>query len=1157
MPNLVARLEIGLNGNGVSANVGAQVGQLGAVGQAASALMDGETPGLATLRGALTELQIAPPELGGDLPGRFLALANAVPTDLSPLTTGLLAPLESIRGSVGGDLVAVLERILAVARAISDLTRVRFTCEDEGGATAGTGTGTGAGAGAGSGGPGSGGASGSGAGSGGGSGTPTPVERATAQVTLVLGLLPDPLDVPGVMRGLHALTAIPARDEMIPLSIPVLDDLRDPLDTLVTWEELNADGVRAHLAASLGQARAFLDGEVNAALEPLARVGELAAHVDTGALAQIAGGLTARLGELRAAVNAGDLSGTGPAVQAIDALLDQWEALRPGLQADVLAHLTSLEDRLEALPDDLEDAAEHVVSVLRPPGTLPVPALPAPAQDALAGLESFLDQVFGWLQDLADALDVSAVQEPLSEVADSARAVAEGLQGGVVGLRMAVESLFGRVDEAMGGVDPAALADQVRAAIEALGHDLTARLQGLFAPVRDAVHQAVQTVSGTVDALKLEEVKAAVQGALQALEDVFGDPDVGTALQSVHDALSAAAAFLETASFAPVTDQVVQAIDGVRAALEMIDPAMIPAPAQSALDAAVSVLPPDLRPITLPLIEGLGALVESGPLPLVDTVREQAYAARATMQGFQPAAALEPLVQPYGELLDRLDAFTPSSVLEPVGAELDALKDRLRESADPGALLAPLHEPFQRLLAAFDALDPASVVAPVAESIEAVVDEVLEALPVDEALAEIESVFAVVERAVRSAGALSEMLRRVREPLDVFGGTGALEAWIDGIVAKIEAPGDIAALTAALGSLTASVDGTRAAALSARAAAALDPPLAALTALDGPARVAAVVQADASFPRAKLDTLAASAERTAVAAALARVSATSPTFGTPFQRLHEWRAALAAAKAALDARLAGWDAAYHAPGAALDALRRPAATPAELRAGVRAELQAQFVAPVAALFALAAPVRTALDTFLSRLEPLVTALTGKVEALLLGPQSLHAVVQSASRMVETLRALDLDFVTEGVRELFADVREKLAALDPAKLGETLTEAFGDMLNAISLSLLIPDADVQAIDDAWQQVIDTLRALDPGALVREVDELYREKVLPLLELLNVAPLLENIAERMALLDDELRAELERVNMAYQAMLAAVPDAAGGGGVSVSASFSAAA
>ena len=61
----------------------------------------------------------------------------------------------------------------------------------------------------------------------------------------------------------------PRRDSLFPAFVPLLDDLRDPLLTLVAWKNMNADEVKANVAATLAATATLVGSRVTVALSPL------------------------------------------------------------------------------------------------------------------------------------------------------------------------------------------------------------------------------------------------------------------------------------------------------------------------------------------------------------------------------------------------------------------------------------------------------------------------------------------------------------------------------------------------------------------------------------------------------------------------------------------------------------------------------------------------------------------------------------------------------------------------------------------------------------------------------------------------------------------------------------------------------------------------
>jgi ABC-type transporter Mla subunit MlaD len=218
-----------------------------------------------------------------------------------------------------------------------------------------------------------------------------------------------------------------------------------------------------------------------------------------------------------------------------------------------------------------------------------------------------------------------------------------------------------------------------------------------------------------------------------------------------------------------------------------------------------------------------------------------------------------------------------------------------------------------------------------------------------------------------------------------------------------------------------------------------------------------------------------------------------------------------------------------------------------LRDLVAAEL-VPTLQPVRFLFTslghVAAPVAGVVET----LSQLITTLTARVDALVTGPGSLSAISGAVQDVVDALRNIDLGFLGRSVDEVLLTVRDQVRGVDPARLGDELDEVFEQALSALSLFTIIPASDIAELDDAWQSVVDKLRALDPGDLVEDaLQPIWDDTVLPLLDAFDLTPVFAALIEFLESLEGELSSGLDQVNTAYQSLLAQRP----GGGASASA------
>ena len=544
----------------------------------------------------------------------------------------------------------------------------------------------------------------------------------------------------------------------------------------------------------------------------------------------------------------------------------------------------------------------------------------------------------------------------------------------------------------------------------------------------------------------------ALEGAIDALAGVLSGSEVTQALDTITAAIDGAKQGLKTVSFTPVTDEVVGTIDQITRALQALDPSQLGMPAQLALQGAVALLPSDLTGVTNPIVDEFGQLV-AGPESLTVSLQTPVGQLQAQVGGFEPAALVgDALSKPFEDVIEEMQAFAPSKLLEPLDRELD------------GLLLAPLEEPFDQLIAGLDALKPEDVVKPIEDSVNGVLGGIRNALPLDDVLGPVQAVLDRVREISDIATKVAALIQQARDMLKAVEDAGpGLETWTGSVLDRVAAMGDTGPVQAGAAALGASLQATAAAALSSRADAALHPLSTMLHDLAQQDGLTALIQAYQQVPGPALQALPDSPEKTTVTAVLDRLQPLSPGFAEPFERLATLGRAVDGARAGLSTALFGWDDRYHVANGPLACLRAIDTTAPALRAALEESAQSQFVGPVRAVLMLVAPARLFLEPVLSPIQLLVTDLVGKVDALLLGPGSIGAIKDSIEQLIDRLTHIDLGFITDNLSALFQRVRAKLEAISPAALGQLLDQAFADMLGTLDLSVVLPADQVGKLD----------------------------------------------------------------------------------------------
>jgi hypothetical protein len=1148
MSNLLAAITDGLSEGGIDLvgqltdGLTQQVGNLGSLGDSLSGMME-EPAALTDLVRSLDEGELPVFDIGSALPDALEGLQQALPADTANVLGPLLQGLDQLETTVVGDLANVVTEGMQAALAIYDLTQLRF------GAAAAEGPHLPASEPVG----GVGGDEGVGGGGGGDAPAEEPprVSAALDTVDSLLDLFPEEVDVKALVT---LLVQIGAKRSQLPFKLPVLDDLGDELQTLMGWEEMDAPAVQAQLGATLGDLAELLRAGPDKAFSVLEQeLDPVREGLRIADLQQISSVLRDQLATIAAAVEAGDLSGIGPAMGAIEGACALGETVGVHWTGGVQEQLARWRQRLACLPEDLDVHISQRVGLLRPVGLLDDlgSLFPSSAREqeqrsvAVAEFSAELDRYVAWAWDLVNRIDLQAVEEPLATAAQGARSAVDGLDDTMVQVAMQVQSLFGEAEAIVDQVDMAAIADSAAQAISDFRQEITDRLQELTQPIRDAVEALITSIRGTLDSFDPAVVADACRQVIDALESALGSSELQDAVGRIREAIDTAAARLDELSFAPVTEQVVRGVDEATQALESIDASQLNPVLRTALDAAVGLLPQDISALTDPLIDDLGRLIEEeAPMPQIRGVLDKPQQALGFVRQYEPRTLIgSALSEPFDALHDRLTAFRPSTMVrEPLERVIDTLKERLETHANPALLLDPLIPLFDQLMARIDALDPGALVEPLEARIQALIDRLLDALRIDEVL---EQVGAVLDRISEVIGAIDHA-RAILQRLDGFleglaDPQGQFDAWLGPILDKLELPAASGPLDAFQAELAAAVEGLEADALRNRFGATADAVLAELEGINADQLLVPAIQAYRSISREQLSIVEGfDAEKAALEALLDDCNPMQLEFSGPFQGLADFTASLRQAGEALEGSLAGWDARWHAAGQPLAELRALSVRGDALRTQLSASLQSRMVAPFVSLFGAAAPLRDALSPILDNLERMVTLLQAKLDSALLGPDALGGAYEAMDGLIERLRDIDLGFLRESLGALFANLQGKMHSLSPAALKTALDSEFQRMLEALDLGLLMPEQSPDPLDQTYDDLVEDFAALDPDALlVNDLQATFEEHVVPLLDSFDLTPLVQRILDRLAALDDELKAEMQRVNGSYNGLLQAIP------------------
>ena len=1128
MANVLDRINVSVDTGDLDGRIGIQVEQIKQIVELIKGLIENPPDDVGDLLNIAQNLPLPEFDIQGDFSTALSDARAALPTEFGDLTAGIDGDLNSFPALIE-QLQEIMQDAVKAAAAIERLTSLDFRCGAGGDGAAPPAPAP---------------------------GDPPPAEenpaaqrmartaQQTQQVNDMLDRLPASPTVGGLLEFFFPIIDNKPHDKLFQLTLPVIDDVIEPLRTLSRWAALDANAVGGEIEATITLLTQRLRSATRQPIDTLGiDLNDLQTQLDLAGLATFADAYDTALTDLRSALESGDPSATTAPVTALNLALDNAAATLGTWDAALTAQLQAMCERVHDLDESLLDQTSHLLTLLEPIelpgqfiGTLREPQPPSP--EAIAAVQEAVQPVLDWLNELLGLLDFSALQGEVGGIATQAQQIADSVEQGLTGISLQVQSLFDQLSTQMAAVDLNALRDQLTAQLQAFVDNLQRQLGNAISPANTAISEAVQTLSDTTDNFDPADVVDALRSVLQTVTSVLDSGEIADAIETIREAIASLTETLEQLSFAPVTDEVIELIEQMTAALRQFMETDLNDAAKAALMVAMEILPDDITPVTDPLLEEFDELIEGGPVPLLERVAEKPAELLDAITRFQPGSLVgDALGGPYREALEKAEAFQPSRLFNEVDEKLQDGKDQLLKKASPGKALDTLSAPFDQLKQEILRYSPDTVLEPIEQRIEGVIQQVIEASPIDEIFAQVNRVFALIEQALDVPRNLVGTLQRLDTLLGQLANSNdQINTWRDGLLDKAVGAIDASAITAALNDLNSAVTDAAHTAVLTQFDTVTTPIRDALNTLDASRRL---TELTGVYQRAQqlAQSLPDSAEKTAALAALDRLE---PGRAPALQTTAQLQRCLDDSRDALAGLQQEWQELLEGPDSLLGEIAAVTADTAGLRQLMVTAID-PLLAPLRHLFALLESVRPALQTILTTVSNLVDQLTGSAAALLTGPASLQTISDAVQQVVDTLRNIDLSFLRQGLQQLFVQLVGQLDALDPARLGQELDDALAELLEPIGLGSIIEQSTLDTLDADFESVIDKLRDLDPERLITEVVQPeYDATVVPLVEAFDLTPAFNALIEFLRGLNEELSGELGRVNTAYQGLLGARPD-----------------
>ena len=515
----------------------------------------------------------------------------------------------------------------------------------------------------------------------------------------------------------------------------------------------------------------------------------------------------------------------------------------------------------------------------------------------------------------------------------------------------------------------------------------------------------------------------------------------------------------------------------------------------------------------------------------------------------EPKALLgDKLGKPFEEVREKLADFQPDQWIDKLETELKAVRDRISEAADPRGVLSPLNEAFDQFMAQLEQFKPGDLLKPVTDGIEGVLQQLDGVLPdlgfmndLQALLARVHAVSQFLKDGVEVMQHFADKIAALTDP------SASLDQWLDEILAKLT---DVAALQPGFTAMAQAVLGANTNGLNAAWQAGSGDFRDSLTLMDANTQLSRLVMRRQALltamnaPGVSIDVTAAKAWATAY-------KPDAPAKSASFLSVAQWLDGLNQADAHLAEVLTGWDARYMPADGPLAALTPASPAVDDVRNWLREAVQRQIGAPLRLLLGQLAGVGQVLQTIVA---PLATLANGVADKLNLFTNTIGGLPQlytDLQNLLKRLSDLDLDQLSEEVNALYDTLLDQARALDPRKLNQILSDKFNELLKILSVDTFIPKALRDGIRSDYNKICKIVDTLNPQLLLIEpMQQIYDKDILQLLDVFDISKTVQTLVDFLLALDDKLSEQMDRVDTAYQAMLAAAPgDNPGGANVSV--------
>jgi ABC-type transporter Mla subunit MlaD len=757
----------------------------------------------------------------------------------------------------------------------------------------------------------------------------------------------------------------------------------------------------------------------------------------------------------------------------------------------------------------------------------------------IGGIQQFSNIIGG----LIEKLSMADIGDMVSGILNRATQAIQTFSNLLVNITIEFSLLINRVEQAIESIGVADMVDQIKGVLNRFNQEVAEGLNRVFGPVRTFLQESFDNLNNLLAAFDPGIILDEVKKILQKLTDILGNEDLMKTITGIRSTLDGVNGTLLTFRFNPVTDPVVSGIGTVKGVFDIAGRIPMPDSVASEVGNALKELPSadHIRKIKDELLTGLEEFIEDGPKPVLIAIKDKPSQLITLVEQYAPNKLLgDKLSEPYQKFVGEVEKLKPTLLFQPVKIELDKLMDKVKEQLDPSQLFVQLEDPFNSLIAAVDALDPNPFIMPLQEKLTSGIQAITSRLPFDAADEIFEVVNGVADKIRQGVESMQQVSDGISKINMRLGGLAQSEQqvreWGNEVSEKLSSITDFEPVTAMLRAVDTAIADIESLPLSNALFTPMDALMSEVNNINPQNALIALVQAKRGFPEQGLQNLPDTPEKQSLLGLLQDFNPMGNLYTRSFGGLQDMAENWIDRRVQLVTFFNHWQQNFFGANGGLACYRRPGMTLLELRDMMAETIMRELTHSIAPVFRLIDHIKALLAAILTEIETLIGRLEAQMQGLLAINDALNALRDAVQSIVGQLNELDISFIVREIEEVFNAVKAQLEAINPVEIGKALKETFDNLIDSIDPVAVL---GITELDAQHQTLVNLLKERDPKVLLTDKLQPEYDKIVDFLKLFDIKIIVEKFLMRIEGLQIHLDEELERVIVAYDDMIGAIP------------------